>query len=85
MPPHILPHGALAQRIDIVIVRAIGEPRPSNPQYTAGRSASPGNARETTYASVGWRFPLDGFTRNAHREALTRYHAESPSAWLHLA
>ena len=38
-----------------------------------------------TYASVGWRFPLDGFTRSDHRERSKRFHAESPSACLSMS
>ena len=35
----------------------------------------------TTYASVGWRLPLDGFTRSAQRASRNRFHADSPRAW----
>src|SRR5688572_15705583 len=33
-----------------------------------------------TYASVGWRLPLDGLTRSAHRDWPNCFQADSPSA-----
>ena len=52
---------------------------PARSDRRAGASARPATGPATTYASVGWRLPLDGLTRSDHRdvaELLPRRQAE---------
>src|ERR1035437_356091 len=75
-PPHEARH-ASAENVD----RASRTCRSGAEWYTPAASDKPLTGPATTYASVGWRLPLEGFTRSAQRDSRYCFHAERPSAW----